>query len=166
MNKEIMPHGVELLQVAQNVDERGSLCFMEVAAHLPFEIRRVFWISDVPTGKTRGGHAHWTCHEAIFSVSGSFEIEVDDGDVRRTFTLDRPWEGITVPAGVWCELRHFAPGSVCLVLASEAYDASGYAQTREAWHRGLSRLKDSDGRFCAERNVDSEESDGKRNAVR
>ena len=82
-----MPHGVELLQVAQNVDERGSLCFMEVAAHLPFEIRRVFWISDVPTGKTRGGHAHWTCHEAIFSVSGSFEIEVDDGEVRRTFRL-------------------------------------------------------------------------------
>ena len=154
-----MPLGVKMLQVAQNVDERGQLCFMEVATHLPFEVRRVFWISGVPAGKTRGGHAHWTCHEAIFPVAGSFEIEVDDGEVCCTVAMAHPWEGITIPAGVWCELRNFAPGTVCFVLASEAYDASGYALTREAWHQGLAELKRADAPSCLERKARCEKND-------
>ena len=133
MDKDVMPRGVKLIELPQNVDERGRLYYMECADVLPFEVRRIFWISDVPRGKTRGGHAHWTCQEVIFPVTGNFEIEVDDGKVCRTIVMDRPSCGITVPAGVWCELRNFAPGTVCVVLASEKYDLSGYALTREEW---------------------------------
>jgi hypothetical protein len=94
---------------------------------------------DVPVDKTRGGHAHWTCHEAVFPVTGSFEIELDDGLVSTTVTLDKPSLGITIPAGVWCELRHFAPGTICLVMASQEYDASGYALDRESWLKELNK---------------------------
>jgi dTDP-4-dehydrorhamnose 3,5-epimerase-like enzyme len=90
---------------------------------------------------TRGGHAHWTCHEAVFPITGRFEIELDDGEVNTTVVLDDATRGIIVPAGVWCELRHFAPGTVCLVMASQEYDASGYALDRESWMKTLKLKK-------------------------
>ena len=136
---ESLPQGVERLQVALNVDERGCLSFLEGCRDIPFEVKRVFWITDVPAGQTRGGHAHWTCHEVVFPVTGSFEIEVDDGLCCRTLRMERSNEGILIPAGVWCELRDFAPGTVCVVVASQEYDASGYAHIRDEWL--LRRLK-------------------------
>jgi len=139
MEKYILPQGVKFIQLPQYVDARGQLIFLEGDVHIPFEVKRVFWISDVPVDKTRGGHAHWTCHEAVFPVTGSFEIELDDGLVSTTVTLDKPSLGITIPAGVWCELRHFAPGTICLVMASQEYDASGYALDRESWLKELNK---------------------------
>ena len=134
---DLLPQGVVLIQLPHNVDERGHLAFLEGGTHIPFEVKRVFWIYGVPEGKTRGGHAHWTCHEAIFPVAGSFEIELDDGQRNVTLVMDDPLKGITVPAGVWCELRNFAPGTVCVVMASQEYDAKGYALNREEWKKGL-----------------------------
>ncbi|MCR5179814.1 MAG: FdtA/QdtA family cupin domain-containing protein [Bacteroidaceae bacterium] len=128
-----MPQGVELIQLPENVDERGRLSFAEGGLHIPFDVKRMFWISDVPPGKIRGGHAHWTCHEAVFPVSGSFDIEVDDGYCSRTFTMNSPSLGILIPAGIWCELRNFSPGSVCVVAASQEYDATGYANDYDSW---------------------------------
>lgn len=137
MNDVFLPRGVNWIQLPQNVDGRGALTFLEGDVHIPFPVKRVFWISNVPEGQTRGGHAHWTCHEAVFAVSGKFEIELDDGERRATVVVDDPARGITVPAGVWCELRRFAPGTVCLVMASQEYDASGYALDRENWRKKL-----------------------------
>lgn len=141
MNNVSLPSGVQLLELPEYVDERGLLCFLEEEKQIPFPIRRVFWITDVPATAVRGGHAHWTCHEAVFAVTGSFEIEVDDGVRRYSTVLDSPHRGITIPAGVWCELRHFEPGTVCVVMASHPYDASGYALDREAWEKELRNRK-------------------------
>ncbi|MBQ8675003.1 MAG: FdtA/QdtA family cupin domain-containing protein [Bacteroidaceae bacterium] len=106
-------------------DERGNLCFAE-NSELPFKVERVFWIANVPDGKTRGGHAHQTCAEIIFPVSGAFDIYVCDEDGERVVRMDRPDTGIYIGPNVWCELRNFEPGTVCLVLASHPYSAQGY----------------------------------------
>ena len=135
MKDEKLPQGVLLIQLPENVDERGRLSFLESGKHIPFEVKRVFWISGVPADKTRGGHAHWTCHEVVFPVTGSFEIEVDDGTCARTLTMNDATKGVMIPAGVWCELRHFAPGTVCVVVASEEFNAEGYVHLREEWQR-------------------------------
>lgn len=122
-----------IVQLPENVDERGRLAFLEGGKHIPFDVKRVFWITDVPEGMTRGGHAHWTCHEVVFPVAGSFEIEVDDGECALTRVMDNPSTGIVIPAGAWCELRRFAPGTVCVVMASQDYDATGYVHNRKEW---------------------------------
>ena len=139
-NDEILPHGVQRIQLPQNVDERGVLSFLEAEKDIPFKVERVFWITDVPAGKMRGAHAHWTCHEALFPVTGSFEIEVDDGQRCCTLLMNRPNEGLLISAGVWCELRQFAPGTACIVMASQPYDASGYANDRAEWRRIVSGI--------------------------
>lgn len=125
-NDNIMPDGVEILTVPKVRDDRGILCFAENDLHIPFRTERVFWIFGVKRGKTRGGHAHRTCAEAIFPVHGSFELEVDDGRKRRTFFMDRPDSGILIPAGVWCCLKNFSEDAVCVVMASQPYMAEGY----------------------------------------
>ena len=133
MNTDHLPYGVSLVQLPENVDERGSLSFLEANEHIPFDVKRVFWITHVPADKTRGGHAHWTCHEAVFPVSGSFEIEVDDGVCAATLVMDNPSVGVVIPAGVWCELRHFAPGTVCVAVASESFNPDGYSHDKVQW---------------------------------
>ena len=140
MAESSWPKGVKLLQLPQRLDERGALTFLEETVHIPFPVKRVFWITDVPSGQTRGGHAHRTCHEAIFAVSGQFEIEVSDGVITRIVTIDRPSEGILIPAGVWCELRRFHPGTVCVVMASQEYDATGYIHNHALWLAEAERL--------------------------
>ncbi len=111
----------QIVKIPCVVDERGSLCFAE-SKHLPFEIKRVFWIYGVEEGKTRGGHAHRTCAEVVFPLCGSFEIEVDDGKHSETILMDSPEKGIHIPPNVWCCLKNFASGTVCVVLASQDYE--------------------------------------------
>lgn len=114
------------------VDERGSLCFAE-NSHLPFEIKRVFWIYGVGENMTRGGHAHRSCAEVVFPVCGSFDIDIDDGISCSTYHLDNPNLGVLINANVWCCLRNFSPNTVCVVLASEEYDATGYIHCYESF---------------------------------
>lgn len=128
----------KIIKVNRFDDERGTLCFITGGKEFPFEIKRMFWISNVPEGASRGEHAHWSCSEVIFPVSGGFEICIDDGHRRETFLLDSPDEGIIVPAKVWCRLQNFRPGTVCVVAASEPYDAEGYVNDYESF---LKRLK-------------------------
>ena len=135
MNDNLLPQGVKWIQVPQNVDERGALSFLEANVDIPFDVKRVFWITDVPEGKTRGAHAHWTCHEALFAVSGGFELEVDDGNLCSKLQLSKSNYGVMIPAGVWCELRNFQPGTVCVVMASQPYDAEGYVHDRAEWRK-------------------------------
>ena len=123
--KNNSPLQCQLVTVPLITDPRGSLCFAE-SAKLPFPIERVFWIYGVPEGKTRGGHAHTSCAEIVFPVSGSFDMWVDDGKEEKTYHLDSPQVGILIPPNVWCELRNFSPNTICVVLASEAYNSEGY----------------------------------------
>lgn len=114
-----------LIDFPEVTDPRGSLTVAEGNA-LPFEVKRVFWIYDIATDKTRGGHAHTSCEEVVIAVRGSFDMVVDDGHEQRTFHMDSPTKGIYIRRNVWCELKNFSEGTICLVLASEPYDMDGY----------------------------------------
>lgn len=110
-------------------DPRGNLTFIEGGRHIPFAITRVFYLYDVPGGASRAGHALKTCHQFLIAMSGSFDVVVDDGKSRKKIPLNRSYYGLHVPPMIWRELENFSSGSVCLVLASEHYDESGYYRT-------------------------------------
>ena len=107
-------------------DYRGNLTFIENNRHIPFEIKRVFYLYDVPTSAIRGGHAHYTLEQVIIALSGSFEVIVNDGYTRKTVFLNRPHYGLYLPPGVWRELANFSSNSVALVLASQPYNEKEY----------------------------------------
>jgi dTDP-4-dehydrorhamnose 3,5-epimerase-like enzyme len=107
-------------------DPRGNLTFIEGGRHVPFPIRRVYYLYDVPGGETRGGHAHKQLEQFIIAASGSFDVLVDDGKQRQRFFLNRSYYGLYLPRMVWRELENFSSGSVCLVLASEVFEESDY----------------------------------------
>jgi len=107
-------------------DVRGNLSYIEQNRHIPFEIRRVYYLYDVPGGATRGGHAHKALHQLIIAMSGSFDVVLDDGDRKRRFHLNRSYYGLYVCPMVWRELDNFSSGSVSLVLASDYFDESDY----------------------------------------
>ena len=131
--------GYPVVPIPSVWDDRGGLSFAEAERHVPFSIRRVFWIYGVPDGAVRGGHAHWTCAELIVPVAGAFTMVIDDGRERREIRMDSPDNGILVEPGVWCELRDFAPGSVLVVMASQAYDATGYVHDYAQYIKELGR---------------------------
>jgi len=109
-------------------DYRGNLTFIEGSKHVPFEIRRVYYLYDVPTGATRGGHAHISLEQVIIALSGSFEVIIDDGYTRKNVFLNRPHYGLYIPPGIWRELINFSSNSVTLVLASTPYDEKDYVR--------------------------------------
>lgn len=122
---DVNSDAVRMVDVPCVVDERGSLCFVEDGSFV-FDVKRVFWIYGVKEGQTRGNHAHATCAEVIFPVNGSFDVEVDDGKQSLTFHMDSPSRGVLIPAKAWCSLKNFSNDAVCVVLASQEYDAGGY----------------------------------------
>jgi hypothetical protein len=119
-----------LLDFPKIHDPRGNLTFVEGDAHVPFAIRRVYWIYGVPGGEKRGGHAYRELHEVIVAVSGSFEVHVDDGVRRRSHLLNRGYAGLYVPNMIWRELDHFSTNAVCLILASARYDPADYVRDK------------------------------------
>lgn len=112
---------------------KGDICVVENGVTIPFDIKRIYYLYDVPGGVSRGGHAHKGLYQLIFAVSGSFTVTLDDGNVKRAFTLNRPYQGLLVKPGIWRELDDFSSGSVCLVLASEKYDESDYIRTYDSF---------------------------------
>ncbi len=107
-------------------DPRGDLSFIEGRVHIPFDIRRVYYICDVPGGAMRGGHAHKDLHQLIIAISGRFDVILDDGFNKHRIQLDRPDSGLYVCPMIWREMEKFSPNSVCFVLASARYDESDY----------------------------------------
>ena len=107
-------------------DPRGNLTFVEAGHHIPFEIRRVYYLYDVPGGSERGGHAHKALHQLIIAMSGSFDIHLDDGYSKRTVHMNRSYYGLSVCPMIWREIDNFSSGAVCMVLASEYYDELDY----------------------------------------
>ncbi len=117
---------VRLVELPKVTDAGASLTFVEGSRHLPFTIRRVYYLYDIQDGVHRGGHAHKDHEELILAVHGSFDVRLDDGKGSITHHLDQPNVGIFFPTFVWHELTNFSPGTVCLVLASHCYDHEDY----------------------------------------
>lgn len=115
-----------IIQLPKIFDPRGNLTVAEEQRHVPFEIKRVYWTYDVPSGESRGGHAHKRCFEFIIAVSGSFMVTLDNGERHQSFHLNHPWQGLLVETGVWRTLEDFSSGAVCLVLASEEFEEEDY----------------------------------------
>lgn len=118
---------IELLNMPKIFDDRGNLTFIENEKHVPFKIKRVYWIYDVPGGEIRGGHAYKNLEEVIIALSGSFEVKVDDGLVlNKIYDLNRSYKGLYIPGNTWREIRHFSTNSVALILASRAFEKDDY----------------------------------------
>lgn len=118
--------GAQLIMLPRILDERGNLSFIEGKRHIPFEVKRTYWIYDVPGGDMRPGHAYQTLHEFIIALSGSFDLLIDDGTRHVRFTLNSSYVGIYVPAGLWRSMENFSTNSVALVLASGPYNEDDY----------------------------------------
>lgn len=107
-------------------DRKGNLTVVENGETLPFDVKRVYYIYDVPGGENRGTHAHKQLEQLIVAASGSFTVTLDDGKSKRSFFLNRPYQGLLVKPGMWRDLDNFSSGAVCMVLASEVYDKNDY----------------------------------------
>lgn len=116
----------KIIDLPKISDRRGNLTFIEGGRHIPFDIRRIFYLYDVPGGSERGGHAHKALSQLIVSMSGSFDVILDEGGEKRRFHLNRSYQGLYVSPMMWGELDNFSSGSVCMVLASNIYDESDY----------------------------------------
>lgn len=107
-------------------DSRGNISMVDNSDTVPFDVKRIYYLYDVPGGVSRGGHAHRELSQLIIAASGSFTVTLDDGKTRRAFTLNRPYQGLLVKPGIWRTVDDFSSGSCCLVLASEKYEESDY----------------------------------------
>jgi len=120
------PTGCRLIDFPIVHDRRGNLTFVESGEHVPFQLRRAYWLYDVPGGESRAGHAHAELEQVFVAVSGSFDVVVDDGRHHERVTLNRSYYGLYVPPLVWREIDNFSSGAVCLVLASLHFDEADY----------------------------------------
>ena len=114
-------------------DRKGSISVVENGKTLPFDIKRVYYLYDVPSGVERGGHAHRSLYQLIIAVSGSFSVTLDDGHLKRTFLLNRPYRGRLVVPGLWRTIDDFSSGAICMVLASSEYDEKDYIRDYSAF---------------------------------
>jgi len=104
----------------------GNLTSIENSIEIPFDIKRIFYLYDIPGGKDRGAHAHIECHQFLIAGSGSFDVLLDDGESKKKVTLNQPYKGLHIPPGIWASEINFSSGSICLVLASNKYDEKDY----------------------------------------
>lgn len=121
-----MNNNIQLIQLPKILDKRGNLSVIEELKNIPFKIERTYWIYDVPGGEVRGGHAYKENEEFIVALSGSFDVILDDGKERKTYSLNRSYYGLYVPKGLWREMNNFSTNSLALILASTAYNAEDY----------------------------------------
>lgn len=123
-----MVEDIDLVDIPKITDPRGNLAVIEKDT-LPYELKRVYYLYDVPSDAYRGGHSHKKCMEFLVALSGSFEVVLDDGISKKKVTLNKPNKGLLIPTGIWRELENFSSGAVCLVLASEEYEEEDYIRS-------------------------------------
>lgn len=119
-------YNCSILEIDKHHNALGNISVIENATTVPFDVKRVYYLYDVPGGESRAGHAHKELQQLIIAASGSFDITLDDGELKRTFTLNRPYQGLLIVPGIWREIDNFSSGSVCLVLASTCYNETDY----------------------------------------
>lgn len=118
----------KLIELGKNHHANGNLTAVENEMQVPFDIKRVYYLYDVPGGEERGGHSHKALKQFIVAISGAFDVVIDDGINQRTITLNRPYQGLLIVPGIWRVINNFSSGAVCLVLASEHYDEADYVR--------------------------------------
>ncbi|PRY53675.1 WxcM-like protein [Arcticibacter pallidicorallinus] len=121
----------KFIEFPKILDERGNLSFLEEKTHIPFEVRRSYWIYDVPGGEIRGGHSYKENQEIIIALSGSFDIAVNDGSSERIISLNRSYYGLYVPAGIWRHMQNFSTNSLAFIVASKIYSEEDYIREYE-----------------------------------
>jgi hypothetical protein len=132
----------KLIDLPKITDPRGNLSVIEGGVQIPFDIKRVFYLYDVPTGADRGAHAHKALHQFLICLSGSFDVSLDDGTEKKTVHLNRPWQGLHIPPMIWAAEINFDPGSVCLVMASDRYDETDYYRSYDDFINALKTPKE------------------------
>ena len=123
----------KILQLPKILTEGGNITAINNLVEIPFETKRIYYLYDIPGGESRGGHAHKDLQQLIVAASGSFDLIVDDGKLKKKFSLSRPNVGVYMPAGLWRELDDFSSGSICLVLASHVFDERDYIRDYETF---------------------------------
>lgn len=136
MNRE-----ARIINLPKIEDDRGNLSFAEELSHIPFAIKRLYWLFDVPGGGDRDGHAYRNNEEVIIALSGSFVVDVEDGSSKKTFYMNRSYFGLYVPAGTWRTIRDFSTNSLALLVASEPYDERDYIRD----YRDFIKMKEDGG---------------------
>lgn len=119
-------YNCSVIEIDKHHHVKGNISVIENNTTVPFEVKRIYYLYDVPGGESRGGHAHKELRQLVIAASGSFDVTLDDGKVKRTFSLNHPYQGLLIVPGIWRELNNFSSGSVCLVLASMGYDENDY----------------------------------------
>jgi WxcM-like, C-terminal len=130
---------VRIMGLPKISDPRGNLTFVEGNNHIPFDIKRVYYLYDVPGGESRGGHAHYDLEQFIVAASGSFDVVLDDGKIKQRFHLNRSYLGLYIPKMIWRELDNFSSSSVCLVLASKVYSEPDYIRDYQDFLKEVKR---------------------------
>ncbi len=115
-----------ILELPRINNRSGNITAIQNKEEIPFDIKRIFYLYDIPGGESRGAHAHKECHQFLVAASGSFEVQLDDGKVKKTVMLNQPFRGIHIPPGIWASEVNFSSGAICLVLASNLYDENDY----------------------------------------
>lgn len=115
-----------LIELSKHHHKKGNITVVENNLTVPFDVQRTYYLYDIPGGESRGGHAHRDLYQLIVAASGSFSVTLDDGNVKRTFVLNRPYQGLLIVPGIWRTLDDFSSGAVCLVLASQKYNEADY----------------------------------------
>ncbi len=124
--KKSTVYDCSVIELSKHSHETGNITVVENGISVPFDTKRIYYLYDVPGGESRGGHAHKNLYQLIVAASGSFTVTLDDGNIKRTFLLNRPYQALMVVPGIWRTLDDFSSGSVCLVLASECYTEDDY----------------------------------------
>lgn len=124
--KQSSVYDCSIIEIDKHHHEKGNLSVVQNNDVIPFGTKRIYYLYDIPGGESRGGHAHRELNQLIIAASGSFTVTLDDGKIKRTFTLNRPYQGLLIVPGIWRTLDDFSSGSVCLVLASHVYNESDY----------------------------------------
>lgn len=127
--KKSTVYDCSVIQLPKIYNPSGNITAVNGGNEIPFDIRRVYYLYDVPGGESRGGHAHLELQQMIIAASGSFDVALDDGKVKRTYSLSRPYMGLYLPSGIWRELNNFSSGAICLVLASDLYSEEDYIRS-------------------------------------
>ena len=129
--KKTSVYECSIVELSRHHHEKGNITVVENSSTIPFEVRRTYYLYDIPGGESRGGHAHRKLQQLIVAASGSVSVTLNDGRVKRTVVMNRPYQGLLIVPGIWRTLEDFSSGSVCLVLASEKYEESDYIRDYE-----------------------------------
>ena len=130
-----------IIELPKVKDSRGNLTFIESGRHIPFEIKRTYYLYDVPGGARRAAHGHRALHQLMISMSGSFDVTLDDGCEKKVFHLNRSYYGLYIPPMIWRDLDNFSSGAVCMVLASDFYDEKDYSRNYDHFLKAVKKTQ-------------------------